>query len=106
MAIASPARRKRVFVTGNTGQDGFCLAELVLSKNYKVHGIKRRSSSFNKERVHHLISDWHECDVSVFLHFGDPSDANSLSKLLYRIAPDEIHHLGAQSQVAHGDARR
>jgi GDPmannose 4,6-dehydratase len=106
MAIASPARRKRAFITGSTGQDGSYLAERLLSKNSEVDGIKRCSRSFNKERVHHLISDWHECDVPVFLHFGDLSEATSLSKLLYRIAPDEIYHLGAQSQVAHGDARR
>jgi GDPmannose 4,6-dehydratase len=99
MTVAFPAHRKRAFVTGITGQDGSYLAELLLSKNYEVHGIKRRSSSFNTERVDHLISDWHERDISFFLHFGDLSDATSLSKLLYRIAPDEIYHLGAQSHV-------
>src|SRR5271154_657754 len=99
MTVAFPARRKRAFITGITGQDGSYLAELLLAKNYEVHGIKRRSSSFNTERVDHLISDWHDRDVSFFLHFGDLSDATSLSKLLYRIAPDEIYHLGAQSHV-------
>ena len=97
---------KTALVTGITGQDGAYLAELLLAKGYLVHGIKRRSSSFNKERVDHLISDWHERDVSYFLHFGDLCDATSSSKLLYRIAPDEIYRLGAQSHVAHGDARR
>jgi GDPmannose 4,6-dehydratase len=106
MVAASPARRKRAFMTGITGPDGSYLAERLFSKNYEVDGIERRSSSFNKERVDHLISDWHECDVSFFLHFGYLSDATNLSKLLYRIAPDEIYHLGAQSHVAHGDARR
>jgi hypothetical protein len=106
MAVAFPARRKRAFVTGITGPDGSYLAEPLLSKNYEVHGTKRRSSSFNKERVDRLISDWHERDVSYFLHFGDLCDATSSSKLLYRIAPDEIYRLGAQSHVAHGDARR
>src|SRR5580658_10335376 len=97
MTVAFPARRKRAFITGITGQDGSYLAELLLSKNYEVHGIKRRSSSFNTERVDHLISDWHERDISFFLHFGDLSDATSLSKLLYRIASDEIYHLGAHT---------
>jgi GDPmannose 4,6-dehydratase len=99
MTVAFPARRKRVFITGITGQHGSYLAELLLSKNYEVYGIKRRSSSFNTERVDHLVSDWHERDISFFLRFGDLSDATSLSKPLYRIAPDEIHHLGAQSHV-------
>ncbi len=99
MTVAFPPRRKRAFSTGSTGQDGSYLAALLLSRNYEVHGIKRRSSSFHTERVDHLISDWHERDISFFLHFADLSDATSLSKLLYRIAPDEIYHLGAQSHV-------
>jgi len=99
MTFAFPARRKRAFISGITGQDGSYLAELLISKNYEVHGIERRSSSFNTERVDHLVSDWHERDISFFLHFADLSDATSLSKLLYRIAPDEIYHLGAQSHV-------
>jgi GDPmannose 4,6-dehydratase len=99
MTVAFPAHRKRAFITGITGQDGSYLAELLISKNYEVHGIKRRSSSFNTERVDHLISDWHDRDAGFFLHFADLSDATSLSKLLYRIAPDEIYHLGAQSHV-------
>ena len=72
---------------------------LLIGKGYEVHGIKRRSSSFNTDRVDHLISDWHEHETRFFLHFADLSDATSLSKLLYRIAPDEIYHLGAQSHV-------
>jgi GDPmannose 4,6-dehydratase len=99
MAAAFPARRKRAVITGITGPDFSYLAERLLSKNFEVHGIKRRSSSFNKERVDHLISDWHERDVRLFLHFGCLCDATSLSKLLYRIAPDEIYHLGAQSRA-------
>ena len=99
MTVAFPAHRKRAFITGITGQDGSYLAELLISKGYEVHGIKRRSSSFNTERVDHLISDWHDRESGFFLHFGDLSDATSLSKLLYRIAPDEIYHLGAQSHV-------
>ena len=93
------AHRKRAFITGITGQDGSDLAELLISKNHEVHGIKRRSSSFNTERVDHLISDWHDRVAGFFLHFADLSDATSSSKLLYRIAPDEIYHLGAQSHV-------
>jgi GDPmannose 4,6-dehydratase len=97
--IAVAKRPKRAFITGVTGQDGSYLAELLLGKGYEVHGIKRRSSSFNTERVDHLLPDWHESDAKFFMHFADLSDASSLSKLLYRIAPDEIYHLGAQSHV-------
>jgi hypothetical protein len=93
------AKPKRAFVTGVTGQDGSYLAELLLAKGYEVHRIKRRSSSFNTERVDHLLSDWHERDAKFFMHFADLADASSLSKLLYRIVPDEIYHLGAQSHV-------
>jgi GDPmannose 4,6-dehydratase len=90
---------KRALITGITGQDGSYLAELLLNKGYEVHGIKRRSSSFNTARVDHLISDWHERDARLFLHFADLSDSTSLVKLLYRLSPDEIYHLGAQSHV-------
>ncbi|MGA6953711.1 MAG: GDP-mannose 4,6-dehydratase, partial [Candidatus Acidiferrales bacterium] len=83
MIAASPDRRRRAFITGITGQDGSYLAELLVAKGYEVHGIKRRSSSFNTERVDHLISDWHEHHNRFFLHFADLSDATSLSKLLY-----------------------
>jgi len=92
-------RPKRAFITGVSGQDGSYLAELLLAKGYEVHGIKRRSSSFNTERIDHLLPDWHEADAKFFTHFADLSDATSLSKLLYRIVPDEIYHLGAQSHV-------
>jgi len=91
--------RKRALITGITGQDGSYLAELLLSKGYEVHGIKRRSSSFNTARVDHLLADWHERDARLFLHFADLSDSTSLVRLLYRIAPDEVYHLGAQSHV-------
>jgi len=90
---------KKALITGITGQDGSYLAELLLSKGYEVHGIKRRSSSFNTARVDHLLSDWHERDARLFLHYADLADSTSLVKLLYRIAPDEIYHLGAQSHV-------
>src|ERR1700677_2695573 len=93
------SRTKRALITGVTGQDGSYLAELLLSIGYEVHGIKRRSSSFNTSRVDHLLADWHERDAQFYLHFADLSDATSLAKLLYRLAPDEIYHLGAQSHV-------
>jgi len=91
--------RKKALITGITGQDGSYLAELLLAKGYEVHGIKRRSSSFNTARVDHLLTDRHDRDARLFLHFADLADATSLIKLLYRIAPDEIYHLGAQSHV-------
>jgi GDPmannose 4,6-dehydratase len=99
MTQGRKSRTKRALITGVTGQDGSYLAELLLSRGYEVHGIKRRSSSFNTSRVDHLLTDWHERDAQFYLHFADLSDATSLSKLLYRLAPDEIYHLGAQSHV-------
>jgi GDPmannose 4,6-dehydratase len=99
MSQGIKSRTKRALITGVTGQDGSYLAELLLSKGYEVHGIKRRSSSFNTSRVDHLLTDWHERDAQFYLHFADLSDATSLSKLLYQLAPDEIYHLGAQSHV-------
>lgn len=90
---------KKALITGITGQDGSYLAELLLEKGYEVHGIKRRSSSFNTARVDHLFGDRHEPDARLFLHFADLTDSTSLVKLLYRLAPDEIYHLGAQSHV-------
>jgi len=97
-AAVSQARRKAL-ITGITGQDGSYLAELLLAKGYEVHGIKRRSSSFNTGRVDHLLQDWHDRNASLYLHFADLSDSTSLTKLLYRLVPDEIYHLGAQSHV-------
>jgi GDPmannose 4,6-dehydratase len=94
-----PLSPKKALITGITGQDGSYLAELLLAKGYEVHGIKRRSSSFNTARVDHLLSDRHEEDARLFLHFADLTDSTSLTKLLYRLAPDEIYHLGAQSHV-------
>jgi GDP-mannose 4,6-dehydratase len=99
MAVALPARRKRAFVTGITGQNGSCLDELLLSTNYEVQGNKRCASGFNTERVDRAISDWHERDRSFCLPTGDPPHTTNLPKLLYRIVPDEIYRLGAQSQV-------
>jgi GDPmannose 4,6-dehydratase len=90
---------KKALITGITGQDGSYLAELLLSKGYVVHGIKRRSSSFNTERVDHLVQDWHDENARLFLHYADLSDSDSLASLLEQLQPDEIYHLGAQSHV-------
>ncbi|MBR0671386.1 GDP-mannose 4,6-dehydratase [Neoroseomonas soli] len=93
-------RRKVALITGITGQDGSYLAELLLAKGYIVHGIKRRSSSFNTGRVDHLYRDLHEPGVGFFLHYGDLTDATNLIRILAEVQPDEIYNLGAQSHVA------
>ena len=90
---------KRALITGITGQDGSYLAELLLSKGYEVHGLKRRSSSFNTDRIDHIYNDFHEVGTRFFLHFGDLSDASSLAGLLADLHPDEIYNLAAQSHV-------
>ncbi len=90
---------KKALITGITGQDGSYLAELLLSKGYEVHGIIRRASTFNTSRIDHLYQDPHINGVRLFLHYGDISDSSNLMKLLYRLEPDEIYHLAAQSHV-------
>ncbi len=90
---------KKALITGITGQDGSYLTELLLEKGYEVHGIIRRSSSFNTERIDHLYKDPHEKGVKLFLHYGDLSDASNISRIIERIQPDEIYNLGAQSHV-------
>lgn len=90
---------KKALITGITGQDGSYLAELLLSKDYEVHGIIRRSSNFNTDRIDHIYADPHNPDVKLFLHYGDLSDSSHLTNLIYEIEPDEIYHLGAQSHV-------
>jgi GDPmannose 4,6-dehydratase len=90
---------KKALITGITGQDGSYLAELLLSKGYEIHGVIRRSSSFNTERIDHLYQDRHVNGVKLFLHYGDLSDSAATMRLLYDIQPDEIYHLGAQSHV-------
>lgn len=90
---------KKALITGITGQDGSYLAELLLSKGYEVHGIIRRASTFNTARIDHLYSDPHLNGVRFFLHYGDISDSTNLIKLLYRIQPEEVYHLAAQSHV-------
>jgi GDPmannose 4,6-dehydratase len=90
---------RKALITGITGQDGSYLAELLLAKSYEVHGIIRRASTFNTERIDHLYQDPHINDVRLFLHYGDIADSTNLIKLLYRIQPEEIYHLAAQSHV-------
>src|SRR3989338_176661 len=90
---------KKAFITGITGQDGSYLAEFLLSKGYDVHGMIRRSSSFNTGRIDHVFQDTHEKDIRLHLHYGDLSDGSVLNRLIERIHPDEIYHLGAQSHV-------
>ena len=89
----------KALITGITGQDGSYLAELLLAKGYEVHGIIRRASSFNTGRIDHLYQDPHINGVKLFLHYGDIADSTNLIKILYRIQPDEIYHLAAQSHV-------
>jgi GDPmannose 4,6-dehydratase len=90
---------KKALITGITGQDGSYLAELLLAKGYEVHGIVRRASTFNTGRIEHLYQDPHINDVRLFLHYGDIADSTNLIKLLYRVQPDEVYHLAAQSHV-------
>lgn len=90
---------KKALITGITGQDGSYLAELLLEKGYEVHGIIRRSSTFNTSRIDHLYQDPHMNNVKLHLHYGDLSDGSNISRLLTEIKPDEIYHLGAQSHV-------
>lgn len=90
---------KKALITGITGQDGSYLAELLLRKGYEVHGIIRRSSSFNTQRIDHIYSDPHFDDTRLLLHYGDLTDTGVLSKLLHSLQPDEIYNLGAQSHV-------
>ena len=90
---------KRALITGITGQDGAYLAELLLAKGYEVHGVKRRSSSFNTGRIDHLYHDPHERGVKMFLHFGDMTDATNLIRLMQEVQPDEVYNLAAQSHV-------
>jgi len=90
---------KTALITGITGQDGSYLAELLLEKDYEVHGIVRRSSTFNTERIDHIFRDPHDPAARLFLHYADLSDSSSLNRVLEKVNPDEIYHLGAQSHV-------
>ena len=91
---------KKALITGITGQDGSYLAEFLLKKGYEVHGIKRRSSSFNTERIDHIYQDIHDENKNFYLHYGDLSDTSNLVRVIKEILPDEIYNLGAQSHVA------
>src|SRR5512136_2863947 len=90
---------KKAMITGITGQDGSYLAEFLLGKGYEVHGLVRRSSTFNTRRIDHLYVDPHDQGARLFLHYGDLSDGGQLSHLIYNLQPDEIYHLAAQSHV-------
>ena len=93
-------KTKKALITGITGQDGSYLAELLLEKNYEVHGIKRRSSSFNTHRIDHLYQDPHKKDLNLILHYGDLTDSTNIIRTIKEVSPDEIYNLGAQSHVA------
>ncbi|MEQ9447748.1 MAG: GDP-mannose 4,6-dehydratase, partial [Rhodospirillaceae bacterium] len=97
--MSNEASQKTALITGVTGQDGAYLAELLLGKGYIVHGVKRRSSSFNTGRIDHLYEDFHKTGVRFFLHYGDLTDATNLIRLVQEVQPDEIYNLAAQSHV-------
>src|SRR3982750_3851619 len=90
---------KKALITGITGQDGSYLAELLISKGYEVHGIIRRASSFNTDRIDALYRDPHVSQSSLYLHYGDLADGTVLRRVLEKVAPDEVYNLGAQSHV-------
>lgn len=97
--MTEETKRKVALVTGATGQDGSYLIELLLEKGYEVHGIIRRASTFNTHRIDHIFQDPHEKNLRLILHYGDLADASTIRKLIYKIKPDEIYNLGAQSHV-------
>jgi GDPmannose 4,6-dehydratase len=99
LAITTTTHSKTALVFGITGQDGAYLAELLLSKGYTVHGVIRRSSSFNTKRIDHLYRDPHEKNVKMLLHYGDLTDSSNIHTLIHKIMPDEVYNLGAQSHV-------
>src|SRR5205809_1414019 len=90
---------KKALITGVTGQDGALLADLLLAKGYEVHGVKRRASSFNSERIDHLYQDPHKSGTRFFLHYGDLTDSTNMIRLVQETQPDEIYNLAAQSHV-------
>ncbi len=97
---------RKALITGVTGQDGSYLAEFLLKKGYEVHGIKRRASSFNTQRVDHIFQDPHEVQPRFFLHYGDLTDTSNLTRIMAEVRPDEVYNLGAQSHVAVSFERR
>ena len=94
------ANNKVALITGITGQDGAYLTKFLLDKGYEVHGIKRRSSSFNTQRIDHIFQDPHEKNPNLFLHYGDLTDSSNLFNIIKEVEPDEIYNLAAQSHVA------
>ena len=90
---------KKALITGITGQDGAYLTEFLLKKGYEVHGVKRRSSLFNTDRIDHLYQDPHETNIKLTLHYGDLSDSTNLIRIIQQVQPDEIYNLGAMSHV-------
>jgi uncharacterized protein YbjT (DUF2867 family) len=92
--------KKKALITGVTGQDGSYLAEFLLEKGYEVHGIKRRASLFNTQRVDHIYQDPHVDNQNFVLHYGDLTDSSNLTRILQQVQPDEVYNLGAQSHVA------
>ncbi|MFM7711471.1 MAG: GDP-mannose 4,6-dehydratase, partial [Microcystis sp.] len=90
---------KRALITGITGQDGSYLSELLLEKGYEVHGIIRRTSTFNTDRIDHIYIDPHQPDAKLFLHYGDLTDGTTLRRILEQVQPVEVYNLGAQSHV-------
>ena len=90
---------KTALITGITGQDGSYLAELLLEKGYMVHGVKRRASSFNTQRIDHIYQDQHEAHVNFKLHYGDLTDSTNIIRIIQEVQPDEIYNLGAMSHV-------
>lgn len=100
MSSSQNSQPKVALITGITGQDGSYLAEFLLEKGYEVHGIKRRASLFNTERVDHIYQDVHEADVRFMMHYGDLSDTSNLVRIINEVQPDEVYNLGAQSHVA------
>ncbi len=98
--MSAGEKKKRALITGITGQDGSYLAEFLLSKNYEVHGLKRRSSLFNTQRIDHLYQDPHQKAAAFFMHYGDLTDTSSLIRVIEKVQPDEIYNLGAMSHVA------
>src|SRR4051812_22750216 len=100
MTTSQTPSRRRALITGITGQDGAYLAEFLLGKGYEVHGIKRRSSLFNTDRIDHLFQDPHANNVRLVLHHGDLTDATNLIRIIQQVQPDEIYNLAAQSHVA------
>ena len=91
---------KKALITGVTGQDGSYLAEFLLAKGYEVHGLKRRASLFNTERIDHIYQDPHAPEPNFFLHYGDLTDTSNLTRILKQVEPDEVYNLGAMSHVA------